>query len=84
MERTELSKQLKQLELQVWDVTEQVNRQRQAISQLEAAGMDTNDAQLLLSRFENLLIVYLQKRERLRDELAKLEGPTQEPKPSDR
>ena len=84
MERTELSKQLKQLELQVWDVTEQVNRQRQAISQLEAAGMDTNDAQLLLSRFENLLIVYLQKRERLREELAKLDGPTQEPKPPDR
>ena len=85
MERTELVKRLAQLDLQVWDVTQQVTYQRNVVGQLDAAGMDTNEPQLLLSRLENLLIRYLQTRERLREELTKLDGRyTQEPKPPDR
>jgi hypothetical protein len=84
MERTELAKRLQKLELQVWDVTEEVNRQRKVIIQLDAAGMDTNEPQLLLSRLENLMIFYLQEREKLRAELVKLDDSTQEPEPPDR
>ena len=84
MERTELVKRLEQLKLQVWDVTQQVANQRSVVAQLQAAGMDTNAPQLLISRLENLLIQYLQDQEKLRAELAKLDGPTQEPKPPDR
>ena len=84
MERTELAKRLQKLELQVWDVTEEVNRQRKVIIQLDAAGMDTNEPQLLLSRLENLMIFYLQEREKLRAELVKLDDSTQDPEPPDR
>jgi hypothetical protein len=84
MESTELLKRLQQLELQVWDVTQEVTRQGKVITQLDAVGMDTNGARLLLSRLENLLIVYLQEREKLREKIAKLDGSTQEPKPPDR
>jgi hypothetical protein len=85
MERTELVKRLAQLDLQVWDVTQQVTNQRGVIAQLNAVGMDTNEPQLLLSRLENLLIHYLQTREKLREELTKLDGgSTQEPKLPDR
>jgi hypothetical protein len=73
MERTELLKRLEQLELQVWDVTEEVARHQKVITQLDAAGMDTSEAQLLLSRLENLLIIYLQEREKMRAEIAKLD-----------
>jgi hypothetical protein len=83
MERTDLVKRLEQLDLQVWDITEEVAHQRKVITQLDAAGMDTNDAQLLVSRLENLLIIYLQEREKLRAEVAKLDGSSQEPPPSD-
>jgi hypothetical protein len=79
MERTELQKRLEQLDLQVWDVTQEVARNQKVITQLDAVGMDTNDAQLLLSRLENLLIVLLQEREKLR---AKLDGSSQGPPPS--
>jgi hypothetical protein len=82
MERAELLKRLEQLNLQVWHVTEELDRNRKAISQLDAAGMDTNDAQLLVSRLENLLIVYLQDRERLRAEAAKLDGGSSQGPPS--
>ena len=82
MEREKLLKKLKQLDLQVWDITEQVGRQRKVIAQLDAAGMDTNDAQLWVSRLENLLIIYLQEREKLRAELAKIDGSSQGGSPS--
>ena len=85
MERTELLKRLAQLDLQVWDVTQQVTNQRNVIGQLDAVGMDTNEPQLLLSRLENLLIHYLQEREKLREELTRLDGgSTQELKQPDR
>jgi hypothetical protein len=85
MERTELVKRLAQLDLQVWEVTQQVTNQRSVIGQLDAVGMDTNEPQLLLSRLENLLIHYLQSREKLREELTKLgAGSTQQAKPADR
>lgn len=84
MERMELLKRLELLELQVWDVTQEVTRQKKVITQLDAASMDTDGAQLLLSRLENLLIVYLQEREKLREKLAKLDGSTQEPEQPDR
>jgi hypothetical protein len=81
MEREELLKRLERLELQVRDVTQEVSRQRSA--QLDAVGMDTNEPQLLVSRLENLLIIYLQEREKLRAEIAKLEGSSRGPPPSD-
>jgi hypothetical protein len=85
MERTELVKRLAQLDLQVWDVTQEVTRQRSVIIQLDAVGMDTNEPQLLLARLENLLIHYLHVRAKLRGELTKLDGgSTQEPGPPDR
>jgi hypothetical protein len=84
MERTELLKRLEQLELQVWDVTEEVARHQKVITQLDAAGMDTSETQLLLSRLENLLIIYLQEREKMRIEAAKLDGSSQGPPSSDR
>jgi hypothetical protein len=58
----------------VWDITKEVERHRKIITQLDAAGMDNSDAQLLLSRLENALIVYLNEREKLRAEVAKIEG----------
>jgi len=85
MERTELVKRLEQLDLQVWDITQQVSRQRNVITKLNEVGMDTNEPQLLLSRLENMLIRYLHERENLRQQIAKLDsGPTQEPKRPDR
>jgi hypothetical protein len=84
MERTELLKRLERLELQVWDVTEEVARHQKVITQLDAAGMDTSETQLLLSRLENLLIIYLQEREKMRAEAAKLDGSSQGPPSSDR
>jgi hypothetical protein len=83
MERTELIKRLEQLDLQVWDLSEQLARQRKVIGQLDEAGMDTNEAQLLVSRLENMLIRYLQEREKMRAEVAKLDKSSQGPPPSD-
>jgi hypothetical protein len=74
MERAELVRRLAQLDLQVWDVSQQVANQRNVVAQLNAAGMDTNEPQLLISRLENLLLRYLQEREKLRASLAKLDG----------
>jgi hypothetical protein len=82
MERAELLKRLQQLDLQVWDVTEEVARHRKVISELDAAGMDNSDVQLMISRLENLLILYLQERDRLRAELAKLGGGSSQGSPS--
>jgi hypothetical protein len=83
MERTELVKRLQQLNLQVWDLTEEVARQRRVITQLDAVGMDNSEAQLLVSRLEKLLIIYLQEQEKLRAEVAKLDGgSSQGPPPS--
>jgi len=82
MERAELLKRLEQLDLQVWDVTEEVARHRKVISQLDAAGMDNSDVQLLLSRLESLLIVYLQERDRLRAAVTKLGGGSSQGSPS--
>jgi hypothetical protein len=84
MERTQLVKRLEQPDLQVWDVTQQVNNQRNVVAKLRAVEMDTNEPQLLISRLENLLIHYLQEREKLRNDIAKLDGgSTQGPQPPD-
>jgi hypothetical protein len=84
MEKTELLKQLEQLDLQVWDLTQEVDRHRQTIIQIDAAGMDNSDVQLTLSRLENLLIIYLQERAKLHAEIAKLErGSSQGSPPPD-
>jgi hypothetical protein len=74
MEKTELRKRLEQLDLQVWDITEEVERHRKIITRLDAVGMDNSDAQLLLSRLKNALVVYLNEREKLRADIEKLEG----------
>jgi hypothetical protein len=74
MGRTELLKQLDQVDQQVWHAAEQVDRQRKVLTELDAQRADTNEAQLLLSRLENLLIFRLQERERLRDDLSRA-GP---------
>jgi hypothetical protein len=85
MEKTELLKELEQLDLQIWDITQEVDRHRAIINQLNEAEMDNSNAQLTLSRLEDLLIIYLQEREKLHVEVAKLVGgSSQEPLPSDR
>jgi hypothetical protein len=85
MENPELLKQLEQLDLQIWDITQEVDRLRAIINQLNEAEMDNSNAQLTLSRLEDLLMIYVQEREKLHAEVAKLAGgSSQGPLPSDR
>jgi hypothetical protein len=74
MERSELLKRLEQVEQQVWHCTEQIARQRTVLADLEAEGVDRDAAQILLVRQENWLVLHLQEREKLRAELAGLNG----------
>ena len=69
MERTELLKRLEQVEHQVRQVTELIARQRRILAELNKVLVDTDDPQILLQRYENLLVFHLQERERLRAEL---------------
>ena len=84
MKRLELLKQLAEVERQVLDDTELIERQRKILDELDGKGVDTDALQVMLTGLEQLLIFHLQQRESLRTELATLEEPSQGPQSSDR
>jgi hypothetical protein len=74
MERSELLKRLAQVEQQVSNETEMIARQRKMLAELHANEVDTDAIQIMLASLENLLVLHLQEREKLRAALAKLDG----------
>ena len=84
MEKTELLKLLNQAEQQIAQDTELIGRQRKMLADLDGKGVDNGSLQIMLNGLENMLIVHLEQREKLRAELAKLEQSNQGPQPSGR
>jgi uncharacterized protein (UPF0335 family) len=84
MERMELLQRLEQVERQIAEDTELIARQRKVLADLRGKGVDNGAIQIMLVGLENLLVVHLQEREKLRREIAKLDSSTQGPKPSGR
>jgi hypothetical protein len=59
--------------------------QRKVLADLDAKEVDNEAIQIMLVGLENLLVVHLQEREKLRTDLANMDGGlTQELKPPDR
>jgi hypothetical protein len=54
------------------------------LADLSGNGMDNDPIRIMLVGLENMLVVHLQEREKLRGEIAKLDSSTQGPQPSDR
>jgi uncharacterized protein (UPF0335 family) len=84
MERMELLKRLEQVERQIAQDTELIASQRKVLADLSGKGVDNDAIQIMLVGLENLLVVHLQEREKLRGEIAKLDRSSQGPQPSDR
>ena len=74
MERSELLKRLEQMEQQMSEEMEMIARQRKMLAELDAKEVDTDAIQIMLVGLENLLAFHLQEREKLRAELARLDG----------
>jgi hypothetical protein len=74
MERSELLKRLEQVEQQISSEMEMIARRRKMLAELDAKEVDTDTIQIMIVGLENLLISHLQEREKLRAELAQLEG----------
>jgi len=74
MERSELLKRLEQMEQQMREEMEMIARQRKMLAELDAKEVDTDAIQIMLVGLENLLTFHLQEREKLRAELARLDG----------
>ena len=74
MERSELLKRLEQMEQQMSEEMEMIARQRKMLAKLDAKEVDTGAIQIMLVGLENLLAFHLQEREKLRAELARLDG----------
>jgi len=74
MERSELLKRLEQVEQQTREEMEMIARQRKMLAELDAKEVDTDAIQIMLVGLENLLTFHLQEREKLRAELARLDG----------
>jgi hypothetical protein len=74
MERSELLNRLEQLEQEISSETEMIARQRKMLTEADKKEVDADAIQILLVGLENLLIFHLQQREKLRAELAQLEG----------
>ena len=74
MERSELLKQLELVEQQLSNEMEMIARQRKMLAELDAKEVDTDAIQIMLVGLENLLAFHLQEREKLRAELARLDG----------
>jgi hypothetical protein len=74
MERSELLKRLEQMEQQMSEEMEMIARQRKMLAKLDAKEVDTDAIQIMLVGLENLLAFHLQEREKLRAELARLDG----------
>jgi hypothetical protein len=77
MERSELLKRLEQMEQQMSEEMEMIARQRKMLAKLDAKEVDTDAIQIMLVGLENLLTFHLQEREKLRAELARLDGSSQ-------
>jgi uncharacterized protein (UPF0335 family) len=84
MGRMELLKRLEQVERQIAQDTELIASQRKVLADLSGKGVDNDAIQIMLVGLENLLVVHLQEREKLRGEIAKLDRSSQGPQPSDR
>jgi hypothetical protein len=74
MERMELLTRLQQVEHQIAHDTELIARQRKMLVDLGGKGVDNDAIQIMLVGLENVLLVHLQERERLRAEIARQEG----------
>ena len=77
MERSELLKRLEQVEQQTREEMEMIARQRKMLAELDAKEVDTDAIQIMLVSLENLLAFHLQEREKLRAELARLDGSSE-------
>src|SRR4051812_4452519 len=77
MERIELLQLLAHVEQQISDDMELIARQRRMLAALDGKSVDNTSLQIMLGSLENLLVFHLQEREKLRAELAKLEGPNE-------
>jgi hypothetical protein len=73
MEKSELLKRLEQVEEQVWHDMDLIARQRKILAELDE-GVDIDAIKIMLVEMENLLDINLQEREKLRAELARLDG----------
>jgi len=74
MEKSELLKRLEQVEEQVWHDMDLIARQRKILAELDGKGVDIDAIKIMLVEMENLLDINLQEREKLRAELARLDG----------
>lgn len=70
MDRSQLTALLEQSDHHVRLAEEHIARQVEWIARLENLALDTQDAQHLLSEFQELLAVHIAHRDRLRDRLA--------------
>jgi hypothetical protein len=76
MEKTELLRRLEEVEQQLSNETEMITRQRKMLAEIDAREADTDAIKIMLDSLENLLVLHLQQREKLRAELVKLLGPS--------
>jgi hypothetical protein len=74
LERSKLLEQLAEVEQQVSRDMEIIARQQKILAELDGKGVDTDAIQIMVTGLEDLLIFHLQEREKLRDELARLNG----------
>ena len=72
MERSELLKRLEDVEQQLSNEMEMITRQRKMLAELDAKEADADALQIMLANMENLLVLHLQERQKLRAELAQL------------
>jgi len=72
MEKTELLKRLEDVEQQLANEMEMITRQRKMLAELDAKEADADALQIMLANMENLLVLHLQERQKLRAELAQL------------
>jgi hypothetical protein len=72
MEKTELLRRLEEVEQQLSNETEMITRQRKMLAEIDAREADTDAIKIMLDSLENLLVLHLQQREKLRAELVKL------------
>jgi hypothetical protein len=74
MERDQLSRRLEQLEQQVSQTLELITRNRNILADFGRKEADAETIQIMLSQLEIRLVLQLQEREKLRNELAQLNG----------
>jgi len=80
----ELLERLERVERQIAHDTELIASQRKVLADLSGKGVDNDAIQIMLAGLENLLVVHLQEREKLRAQIAELDSSSQGPQSSDR